>query len=872
MDFDVWFSSSEVWMGWYGLPPGLVISHTILGPAICSLVASLVALIIYNFKLNQEIKRRQKVSAKLKASKAHYQALIAALPDLIMRINRAGIYLEFLASPNFPVLGDKPESWVGTHVADRLPPELAQKRMDAIQKALSTQLIQAYEHTVSINGHLQIEQVRVVPYSADEVLMLVQNISDLKQAEERLRISEQRFRQAIEIAPFPIMIHAEDGEVLHINRTWTELTGYTQKDVPTTQAWAQLVYGDNADYILKNGIAPKYNFSTHTEDGTLAIINTANDKQLIWKFSTAPLEQLPDGRQVAISIAVDITESRQTQLALKDSEERYRSIYNQAAVGLANGTLDGKFIDVNPQFCQMLGYSREELLAKSIIEITHPDDRNQFKVVTESLFLNEIPYIFHEKRYLRKDGSFFWSSTGVSIVRDAQGNSRHTLAVIQDISDRIKAEKQLKHDAFHDELTGLPNRSLLIERLELALKRTKRYPESQLAVLFLDLDNFKLVNDSLGHLVGDKLLLAISTKLKLIIRETDLAARIGGDEFVVLLEEISDLSEAVMVAERILEVLKIPVSIADRELFPGVSIGIALSSQNHHYKASELLRDADVAMYWAKHSGRGQYVIFDSNMHLQAVKRLQIENSLRNAMGNGEFLLYYQPIVNLKTQKNEAFEALLRWQHPEEGLMLPEEFIDVAKEIGLIASIDEWVLQTACQQLTRWQSLFPNCSLKVNINLLDEQLEESLLDKLEKILAVNTPVRNSLVLEITESILVQDFESTKTLLHRLQAMGVGVVIDDFGKGYSCLRYLHQLSVQGLKIDQSFINPADLNEGNQVITASIISLCKSLGLTTIAEGVNTSQQISWLNEIGCDAIQGECSARPMSVANATELLG
>ncbi len=869
MDFGPWFNVSGVWISWHDLLSDLAISHSILGLAIGSLVVSLVAVTLYSYWLNQEVKHRQRVEADLRASEAHYRALIDALPDLIVRMNRAGIYLEFLASPNFLILGE-PKNWVGTHITEQLPPDIAQKRLVAIQKALSTRSVETYEQTLSINGRLKVEQVRVVPHSADEVLVLIQNISDRKQAEKCLRISEQRFRRALSMAPYPIMIHAEDGEVIHINSTWTELTGYTHKDIPTTRAWAQLAYGDNADYMLENVIAKKYNFVTRTDEGALAV-NTAKGRQLIWKFSSSPLEQLPDGRRVIISMAVDITESRQVEMALKDSEERYRSIYNQAAVGLANGTLDGKFIDVNPRFCEMLGYSREELLAKSFIEITHPDDRLQSKAVAHSLFANETPYFFHEKRYLCKDGSFLWCNTGVSIVRDAQGRPKHTLAVIRDISDRIKAEEQLKHDAFHDELTGLPNRSLLMARLELALKRTKQHTETQLAVLFLDLDNFKVVNDSLGHQVGDQLLLAISEKLKLVIHETDLAARLGGDEFVILLEKISDLSEAVIVAERILETLKFPVNIANRKLFPGVSIGIALSGQNRHYQASDLLRNADVAMYRAKHSGRGRYVVFDSSMHLRVMTRLQIENNLRKALENEEFLLYYQPIINLRTQKITAFEIMLRWQHPEEGLLRPERFIDIAKEIGLVSSIDEWVLWTACRQLVIWQTYFPESSLGFNINFLGEKLKDSLLIKFEEILTVHSPADNSLILEITESMLVQDFETTKHLLQRLQDMGVGVVIDDFGTGDSCLRYLHQLPVQGLKIAQNFINLAELNAANQVIAESIISLCKSLGLTTIAEGVNVCQQLHWLKKVGCDAVQGEYFAGPMSVAEATEFL-
>ena len=831
-----------------------------------SLAVGLIAVGLRNVRLTQEVKRRRQVEAELQMSEAHHRALINALPDLIMRINRSGIYLEFLASPDFPALGST--DWVGAHVADKLPPDLAQKCLAAIQQALTTQSVQTYEQELLVDTVPQVEQVRVVPYSQDEVLLLVQNISDRKRAEDCLRRSEQRFRCAIEMAPLPIMLHAEDGEVLYINSTWTELTGYTPQEVSTTQAWAQLAYGENADQILQEIISRQYGLESR-QNGEELTVTTADNSQRIWKFNSATLEQLSDGRRVAICMAVDVTQNRQVERALRDSEERYRSIYLQAAVGLANGTLDGHFVDVNPRFCQMLGYSREELLTKSIAEVTHPDDRLQSASFLQRLFDNEVDYFFIEKRYLRKDGSSFWANTGISIVRDAQGNPQNALAVVRDISDRVRAQEQLKYDAFHDQLTGLPNRSLLMERLELALKRIKRHADTQLAVLFLDLDKFKVINDSLGHQVGDDLLLAISSRLKLVTRETDLAARLGGDEFVVLLEEINDLAEAVMVAERILEMMKSPVSIAGRQLFPSVSIGIALSAP--HYQAAELLRDADVAMYWAKHSGRGQYVVFAPNMQLQAIQRLQMENNLRKALENDDFLLYYQPIVNLESRQIEAFEALIQWQHPDQGLLAADEFIDIAKEIGLVLTIDEWVLQTACQQLASWQAQFPERVLGISINLSSQWLSHSLMLKLEEILALHTLQTNSLMLEVTEGILAQDVDGNQDLLNRVRASGVSVVIDDFGTGYSCLPYLHQLPVDAVKIASKFINPAVTDARSQVIIESMVALCKSLSLKTIADGLETQEQFSWLRGIGCDAGQGSFFANPMDMDRATELL-
>ncbi|MEO0867651.1 MAG: diguanylate cyclase, partial [Cyanobacteria bacterium J06642_11] len=641
--------------------------------ALAGLVTGITVLALRNHQLHRKIKQSRQVESRLRTSKSHYRALIQALPDLLMRVDENGIYLEFLASPNFRVLGNMPPEWVGTHVTENLPSKLAKQRLDAIAIALGTQSVQVYEQTICLDSNtFQMEQVRVVPYSPTEVLILVQDISDCKHAEKSLKNSEQRFRRAISMAPLPIMLYAEDGEVLYINDTWTQLSGYNASDLPTIQRWAELAYGDRAQDMIENLVAKK-NISQPYQDKGDFEITTRQGNQRIWEFRIAPLEKLSDGRQMLIFMAVDVTQHRQAVKDLRNSEERYRSVYTQAAVGLASGNFDGQLLDVNPHFCKMLGYGRTELISKSIQEITHPDDWSSSKTLMESLVNTEITHALLEKRYIKQDGSVLWCNTGVSVVKDAAGKPQYALAVVRDISDRIKAETQLKHDAFHDALTGLPNRSLLMQRLELALKRTKRYPKTYLAILFIDLDNFKVINDSLGHLVGDELLLAISNQLKVIIRETDVAARLGGDEFIVLLEDINALSEATMVADRILEMLQAPFTIANRELFPSASIGIVTSDSNPNRQAADLLRDADVAMYWAKSNGRKQYAVFDPAMHLQAVHRLKIENYLRKAIENEEFQLYYQPIVNLKTLVIEGFETLLRWQHPERGLLLPHQ-------------------------------------------------------------------------------------------------------------------------------------------------------------------------------------------------------
>ena len=1109
-------------------------------------------------------------------------------------------------------------------------------------------------------------------------------------------ISEQHLRRALASAPFPIMLHAEDGEVLQINATWTELTGYTHQDIPTTKAWAQRAYGSRAATVLENIIAKKYSLKSRWEEGEFTI-TTSDGSQRIWQFSSAPLGQLPDGRRVVISMAADITKLREAENSLRESEERYRTIYQQAAVGLAQATLDGKLLDVNPRLCAMLGYSREELLAKNIVEIIHPDERLCFLPEQQRLFRGEISYLFQETRYLRKDGSNFWSSTGVSLVCNATSQPQQVLRVIRDISERkqaqttveqklrqeqalkrvlqtihnsldletifatataetaqllpeldcfvvqyfpsqgiwkhvaefrhapnlpptigleiidrgnpfaaqlkqlqtvrveatdnledqinqevaqkipgawliiplvieakiwgsftlntiqqpfnwtdeqvelaqavahqlelaiqqaelyrqveaseqrfrnmaanvpgaifryvlhpdgsdaviymspgcyelwevkaevvvedaqilwevihpddrsamyesvldsartlepwfwqwriitpsgkmkwleaagrperhdngdvvwdtlimdvsdrlqaeaalheseerlhlvtenmsdlvclhspegrylyltpssqtllgyspkeligrdpkelfhpdecervslkayrsalngisgpityrirektgkyiwletltktifdeqgqvthlqttsrevsarIQAEEQLKHDALHDGLTGLPNRSLLMERLDLALKRAKRSREFKFALLFLDLDNFKVVNDSLGHLVGDELLRAVGRQLTELIRETDLAARLGGDEFVILLEEIEEIEGVVRVAERILAVLSSPLQMAEREIFTSTSIGIVVGTSSYQH-AEELLRDADLAMYRAKQSGPGRYALFDPAMHLQVLQRLHLETDLRKALENRELVLYYQPVINLETLVIQGFEALIRWQHPQWGLVSPGEFIPIAEETGLILTLGRWVLHTACQQLATWQAQFPNKPLRISVNLSVKQLQEMLLPQLEEVLTKYPLQDDSLVLEITESMLVQNVESTYDLLAEIKAKGIRLSLDDFGTGYSCLSYLHQLPVSDLKIDRSFVSPTEADARHQLIAESIIALSNLLELKVIAEGVETLPQLQWLKKLGCELGQGFLFSPPVPTAQATELL-
>lgn len=442
--------------------------------------------------------------------------------------------------------------------------------------------------------------------------------------------------------------------------------------------------------------------------------------------------------------------------------------------------------------------------------------------------------------------------------------------LVMDVSDRIMAEQKLRYDALHDQLTGLSNRNLLLERLSFALKRLKRNQSAQFAVLFLDLDHFKVVNDSLGHLIGDQLLLAVARELTTFIRETDLAARLGGDEFVILLEDIHSIDEVVQVAERILAAFGVPFQLAERDVFTSASIGIVMGTDYHH-QSETLLRDADLAMYQAKQEGRRQYAIFDPAMHLKAVERLQLEQDLRQALVAKELTLYYQPIINFDTETIRGVEALVRWQHPQRGLLQPNAFIQLAEETGLIVPMGQWILETACQQLMDWQAQFPLQTFKMSVNLSVQQLQPSLVPLLQEMLCNYQVPSNSLILEITESMLIQNNEVTQTVLEQIRAIGIQLSIDDFGTGYSSLSYLNQLPVNALKIDRSFVTLFESDKRHRGIVESIIALTNVLGLEVIAEGIESTQQLEWLKGLGCKLGQGYLFSPPMSATDITEAL-
>ncbi len=442
----------------------------------------------------------------------------------------------------------------------------------------------------------------------------------------------------------------------------------------------------------------------------------------------------------------------------------------------------------------------------------------------------------------------------------------------QEITKHKQTQKRLFHQALHDALTGLPNRNLLMEHLQKALQRSQRNQNYLFAVLFIDLDRFKIINDSLGHAVGDRFLVAVANLLKKYSRDVDTVARLSGDEFAILLDDLKDSKDAIAIAERLLKQLSSPIYVDERKVFTGASIGIAFGSPTYQ-SGVELLRDADIAMYRAKAQGKGHYALFDREMYAQTLHLSQLETDLRVALERQEFILHYQPIISLTTGRIESFEALLRWQHPEKGLIFPGDFIAIAEETGLIVPIGEWVLREACQQLRIWQEKFPSASsVQISVNLSSRQIKQfDFVDKLAKILADTGLNGQNLRLELTESILMERGEKTIELLGWIKAQQVQLSIDDFGTGYSSLSYLHRFPIDALKIDRSFVSLIDAEGKNGEIVKTIITLAHSLGIKAIAEGVETPYQLTHLRNLGCQAAQGYFFSKPANVDLAESII-
>jgi diguanylate cyclase (GGDEF)-like protein/PAS domain S-box-containing protein len=670
--------------------------------------------------------------------------------------------------------------------------------------------------------------------------------------ETELRQSEGRFRALLSNSDDLIVVTDAEGSLQYASPAFERQLGMRadqfygmpagtfvhRDDLSSASEEFRLLHGD-ASQILRTRVR------IHDGNGN-------------WRhFEAAITNRLedPDVRGI-VSNLHDVTD-------LLEANERFRSAFEDAPIGMALTTLTGVITRANRAFGSILGRSREEVVGRRIDEFTHFSDSEVLEADLR-LMAEEVTNGYErETRFVRPDACEVWALTHVSCVRDSEAHPQYLIAQIQDVTEQRFMREHLAHAAIHDPLTGLPNRVLFMDRLEVALSRATRHG-GNVAVAFLDLDRFKLVNDALGHAAGDDLLKAVAARLKELVRDEDTVARFGGDEFTVLWEDLRDKDEPLAIARRLLEELERPFHLADGPAFVSGSMGVAVRNSTLDSSMS-MLRDADTAMYLAKEAGRGRVEVFDGKSHAVAVESLHVINELHSALENEEFCLHYQPVVELESECMVGLEALVRWQHPTRGLLGPQQFVPLAEECGLIVPIGNWLLQQACEQMARWNQdrgaagLPP---LEIHVNISPRQLVSVEFAEMVGAVVRTTGLEpGQLCLEITETSLMRDERSSADALCSLRRLGTRISIDDFGTGYSSLSYLKQFPIDSLKVDRSFVDGLGEDPDDSIIVSAVIALAHSLGLTAIAEGVESESVLEGLRRLGCDRAQGFIFGRP-----------
>ncbi len=687
----------------------------------------------------------------------------------------------------------------------------------------------------------------------------------------RLERSERRYRTLIETMNEGLFQVDERGTIEFANSRLSEITGYTQAELVGARADELLV-----EETVRRRLPGRTLLGIGTGSERYSIPLRAKSGETLWVILTAaPLPALEGRERGSVGLVEDVTGQhtaeeglRHREAALRRERAFFEQLFRNSPSGIVILDNSDHIVDANRAFVDLFQYEVEELAGKPLHDFIVPDNLRD-EAAQLSQLVRKRQSVERETVRRRKDGS----AVDVAILAypiELQEKRIGGFGLYSDITERKQAERKLFHDAFHDALTGLPNRTLLAERLERDLRRAKRRPDYQFALLFIDLDRFKAINDHLGHAAGDELLCEVARRLQECLRPGDTTARLGGDEFTVLLEDVPGSYEAARVAERILAALAQPFLLAGHEQETSGSIGIAFSSSGHD-RVDDLMRDADIAMYRAKSRGRGRYEIFDSEMHSSDAERLRLRGEVTAALEQQQLALYYQPLVALASGRIVGFEALVRWHHPERGLRLPAELIPACRETGLVAVVGRWVLAEACRQLVAWQARFPaSDALQTSVNLAFEELADPFfLEELDRIVAETGVQPTALSLELTEEVTAA--EDAEEVLWELDRRGFRLAIDDFGTGLTSLDALHRLPIASVKIDRSFVELMRPGGTEAEVVRAAAALGASLGLGVVAEGVESREQLERLRALGVAFAQGYLFSPPLPAAEAELLI-
>lgn len=699
-------------------------------------------------------------------------------------------------------------------------------------------------------GFLGFETVKTTRTWADDDLSVLTSTAGLYAQAIARRGADERFTAAFEHAPLGMAVHGSDGRHLMVNAAYCALLGRTQEELLTLGV-LEVVRAEHREALLE-----QHRRLIEGEVNKIALENSylRPDGAEVWGRVHTAAVRGPDGAlRYTITHLEDITDRRRHVLDLRSSEERFRTLVENSPSIVARFDDSGALVYLSPSAQDLMGRPVHELIGHELDDLDLPGEfAATWSQALDRVFGNAEVVDFELE--VEMPGGRTWLQSRAVPEFGPDGRVAHALVLSTDITERKHNEADLAYRALHDPLTGLANRTLAIERLKRAI-RTNVGPDSHVAVLFLDLDRFKVVNDSLGHRAGDELLIEVANRLRRCLRPSDTVARLGGDEFMIVLAGIVDREEARSVAERVRRSLSAAFLVAEQTVFTATSIGITYAADVSD-DAEVLLRDADAAMYRAKDRGRDRYEIFDEELRVGVSERLRRESELRRAMEAGEMLVYFQPEVELRTSRCVGAEALVRWRHPTRGIITAGEFIELAEETGLILELGTWVLREACRQFGEIRDPETRGRFELRVNLAARQVAQpDVVEVVEEALRSAGVSPSEVCLEITETTLMADAEHAMRVLHRLKDLGVRLAIDDFGTGYSSMTYLKNFPVDVVKIDQSFVRGLGDDSGDTAIVAAVISLAQALGLSTVGEGIETENQLDALRLLGCDHGQG-----------------